>query len=125
MVEGASLENWNTGNRIGGSNPSLSANLFVIYDLRASDTSTDTKSAEVSPCIAMATSPNESGTELRYCPVVPAANRRIKPDLVLVNGKEERHSQKAIWDDVDRLEIPARSLDEPCHQVIGRIRENT
>ena len=25
MVEGASLENWNTGNRIGGSNPSLSA----------------------------------------------------------------------------------------------------
>src|SRR4029079_6973892 len=25
VVEGASLENWNTGNRIGGSNPSLSA----------------------------------------------------------------------------------------------------
>ena len=25
MVDGASLENWNTGNRIGGSNPSLSA----------------------------------------------------------------------------------------------------
>jgi len=30
---------------------------------------------------------------------------------------------QAIWDDVDRLEIPARSLDEPRHQVIGRIRE--
>ena len=28
MVEGASLENWNTGNRIGGSNPSLSASPF-------------------------------------------------------------------------------------------------
>ena len=25
MVEGASLENWSTGNRTGGSNPSLSA----------------------------------------------------------------------------------------------------
>jgi hypothetical protein len=28
VVDGASLENWNTGNRIGGSNPSLSASLF-------------------------------------------------------------------------------------------------
>ena len=28
MVEGASLENWNTGNRIEGSNPSLSASIF-------------------------------------------------------------------------------------------------
>jgi uncharacterized protein len=32
---------------------------------------------------------------------------------------------QAIWDDVDRLEIPARSRDEPRHQVIGRIREKT
>ena len=30
-----------------------------------------------------------------------------------------------IWTDVDRLEIPARSLDESRHQVIGRIGENT
>jgi uncharacterized protein len=30
---------------------------------------------------------------------------------------------QAIWNDVDRMEIPARSLDEPRHQVIGRIRE--
>ena len=29
MVEGASLENWNTGNRIGGSNPSLSASFLT------------------------------------------------------------------------------------------------
>jgi uncharacterized DUF497 family protein len=28
-----------------------------------------------------------------------------------------------IWTDIDRLEIPARSLDEPRHQVIGRIGE--
>jgi hypothetical protein len=30
-----------------------------------------------------------------------------------------------IWTDVDRLEVPARSLDEPRYQVIGRIREKT
>jgi uncharacterized DUF497 family protein len=32
---------------------------------------------------------------------------------------------QAIWIDAERLEIPARSLDEPRHQVIGRIGENT
>ncbi len=32
---------------------------------------------------------------------------------------------QAIWSDADRLEIPARSLDEPRHQVIGRIGERT
>ena len=30
-----------------------------------------------------------------------------------------------IWTDTDRLEIPARSLDEPRSQVIGRIGEET
>jgi uncharacterized DUF497 family protein len=28
---------------------------------------------------------------------------------------------QAIWSDPDRLEIPARSVDEPRTQVIGRI----
>ncbi len=28
---------------------------------------------------------------------------------------------QALWSDADRLEIPARSLDEPRIQVIGRI----
>lgn len=32
---------------------------------------------------------------------------------------------QAIWEDPDRLEIPARSLDEPRFQVIGRIDQNT
>lgn len=32
---------------------------------------------------------------------------------------------QAIWRDPDRLELPARSLDEPRHQVIGRIGEKT
>ena len=30
-----------------------------------------------------------------------------------------------IWADVDRLEVPAQSLDEPRYQVIGRIGEKT
>ena len=30
-----------------------------------------------------------------------------------------------IWSDTDRLEIPARSFDEPRFQVIGRIGEKT
>jgi uncharacterized protein len=30
-----------------------------------------------------------------------------------------------IWNDADRLEITARSLDEPRYQVIGRIGEKT
>jgi uncharacterized protein len=28
---------------------------------------------------------------------------------------------QALWSDADRIEIPARSLDEPRIQVIGRI----
>ncbi len=28
---------------------------------------------------------------------------------------------QAIWEDPDRLEIPARSLDEPRTQVLGRV----
>jgi uncharacterized protein len=30
-----------------------------------------------------------------------------------------------IWTDPERLEIPARSLDEPRHQVIGRTGHTT
>jgi integrase/recombinase XerD len=33
----------------------------------------------------------------RYCPVVLSANGRVKPDAVLVNGKEERHSEGAYY----------------------------
>ena len=29
---------------------------------------------------------------------------------------------QAIWRDIDRLEVPARSLDEPRYQVIGTIK---
>ena len=34
---------------------------------------------------------------LRYCPVVLAANGRVRPDLVIVNGKEERHPKGAYY----------------------------
>ena len=34
---------------------------------------------------------------LRYCPVALSANGRVKPDLVLVNGKEEKHPEGAYY----------------------------
>ena len=43
---------------------------------------------------------------LRYCPVVLSANGKIKPDAVLVNGKEERHPEGSYyisWYDGKRL----------------------
>ena len=34
---------------------------------------------------------------LRYCPVVLSANGRIKPDWVIVNDVQERHSEGAYY----------------------------
>src|SRR5713226_4702145 len=34
---------------------------------------------------------------LRYCPVAESANGRVKPDIVVVNGKEERHPEGAYY----------------------------
>jgi len=34
---------------------------------------------------------------VRYCPVAQSANGRVKPDIVLVNGKEERHPEGAYY----------------------------
>jgi integrase/recombinase XerD len=34
---------------------------------------------------------------MRYCPVVLSANGRVKPDVVLFNGKEERHTEGAYY----------------------------
>lgn len=34
---------------------------------------------------------------MRYCPVVQSANGRIKPDVVIVNNKEERHGEGAYY----------------------------
>jgi uncharacterized DUF497 family protein len=51
-------------------------------------------------------------------------------DSVKSAANKEKHGINSveaqdIWTDADRLEIPARSLDEPRHQVIGRIRDKT
>jgi integrase len=34
---------------------------------------------------------------MRYCPVVLSPNGRVKPDLVLLNGKQERHPEGAYY----------------------------
>src|SRR5215472_15423597 len=34
---------------------------------------------------------------LRYCPVVLAANGRVRPDFVIVNGKLEHHAEGAYY----------------------------
>ena len=34
---------------------------------------------------------------MRYCPVVLSPNGRVKPDLVLVKGKQERHPEGAYY----------------------------
>lgn len=47
-----------------------------------------------------------------------SASNRMKHGIDFVDGQ-------AIWTDPDRIEIPARSLDEPRFQVIGRIGSNT
>jgi integrase/recombinase XerD len=39
----------------------------------------------------------QTSAGLRYCTVVLSANGRIKPDVVLVNGKPERHGEGAYY----------------------------
>ena len=34
---------------------------------------------------------------MRYCPVVLSSNGRVKPDLVLMNGKPEKHAEGAYY----------------------------
>src|SRR5262249_17019110 len=46
---------------------------------------------------------------MRYCPVVQSANGRVKPDMVRVNGKEERHPEGAYYiewrEDANRVRL--------------------
>jgi len=39
----------------------------------------------------------QTANGMRYCPVAESANGRIKPDVVLVNGKPERHAEGAYY----------------------------
>ncbi len=34
---------------------------------------------------------------MRYCPVVVSGNGRVKPDVVVVNGREERHPEGGYY----------------------------
>lgn len=52
-----------------------------------------------------------------FDPAKSAANK-VKHGIDFVEAQ-------AIWTDPDRLEIPARSADEPRYQVIGKIEETT
>ena len=55
---------------------------------------------------------------------------RFEFDLEKSDSNKAKHGidfveAQEIWTDTDRLEIPARSLDEPRYQVIGRIADKT
>ena len=52
-----------------------------------------------------------------YDPEKSAANK-AKHEIDFAQAQE-------MWTDADRLEIPARSLDQPRFQVIGHIGEKT
>ena len=76
---------------------------FVFIKLYAGDTSRDSELNRKAPV------PNTQSREvnltkrvqtskgMRYCPLVLSANGRVKPDLVLVNGRPERHSDGAYY----------------------------
>ena len=43
-------------------------------------------------------------------------------------SNDEKHGidfeqAQALWTDLDRLEVPAKTLDEPCYLVIGKISD--
>jgi len=49
---------------------------------------------------------------LRYCPVVEAANGRLKPDYVAVNGVQEKHAEAVnIWSDASAANAAACRLE--------------
>jgi hypothetical protein len=99
VAEGARLESVYTLTGIGGSNPSLSAITFVIQHLQWAPTYTHTTSGG-SPWRKVRvnlTKYIQTTAGPRYCPAVISPNGRIKQDVVLVNGKEERHPEGAYY----------------------------
>jgi uncharacterized DUF497 family protein len=57
------------------------------------------------------------GFEFEFDPEKSTANK-TKHGIDFIEAQE-------IWTDVDRLEMPARTFDEPRYQVIGRIGDKT
>ena len=96
MAEGARLESVYTGNRIVGSNPTLSAITFNFYELCAYDTMSNTEIREGIRAMnreANLTKRVKTAAGPRYCRVVLAANGRVKPDWVYVGDRQERHPE--------------------------------
>ncbi|MGB8783489.1 MAG: tyrosine-type recombinase/integrase [Terriglobales bacterium] len=62
---------------------------------------------------------------MRYCPVAQAANGRVKPDVVLVNGKEERHPEGAYYlewrDGAKRVRLSVGK--DPAEATARRLRK--
>ena len=79
MAEGARLESVFRGNSNVGSNPTLSASSFVLLYLTCCDTVSGTEVAHVNRQVNL-TKRVRTKSGLRYCPVVLAANGRIKPN---------------------------------------------
>jgi len=51
---------------------------------------------------------------------------RFEFDAAKSAANKEKHGidfveAQALWSDVDRLEVPARNIDEPRFQIIGRV----
>jgi len=49
-------------------------------------------------------------------------------DLIKSNKNKEKHGinfyeAEALWDDLDFIEVPVKTVDEPRYLVIGRISE--
>jgi integrase/recombinase XerD len=63
----------------------------------------------------------------RYCPVAVSANGRVKPDVVLVNGKEQKHPEGAYyieWRDAGKR-IRLSVGKDPADASAMRLRKET
>ena len=67
----------------------------------------------------------QTANGMRYCPVAESANGRAKPDVVLVNGHEERHPEGAYYlsGTRDRSESAFRSARTPADASARRQRK--
>lgn len=98
MVETIRLESGHTLTGIGGSNPPLSARYFCYSGTYEGSYRTlvpveePLRKVKVNLTKYVATE-----AWLRYCPAVITQNGRIKQDIVVVNGKEERHPEGAYY----------------------------
>jgi hypothetical protein len=108
VAEGARLESVYTGNRIEGSNPSLSASSFIFLYFHDVHTTIHTVLCCLKAGMALSPVPKVPNVNLtkyvnlgenqwRFCPVVIAGNGRVKPDYVLAAGQPELHREGSYY----------------------------